>query len=101
MMGTILMVFFILEITNPNTTFIENEMSGFLSIVLFFYLAIVLSPNTSSFALNFAIILGVNLTSSVFESTDGHNDGWKWIWVYLLGEIAGVLIATFLYDKLF
>lgn len=64
-MGTVVMVFFILQITNPNTTFIENEISGFLSIVLFFYLAIMLSPETNSFAANFAIILGVNLTSSI------------------------------------
>lgn len=97
-MGTVLMVFFILQITNPNTTFIENEISGFLSIVIFFYLAIVLSPNTRSFALNIVIILVKNLGSSIFIQ---NHDGWRWIWLYLLGEIAGVIIGTYMYDKLF
>jgi glycerol uptake facilitator-like aquaporin len=98
MMGTILMVFFILEITNPNTTFIENEISGFLSIAFFFYLSIVLCPNTNSFVINFAITIGVNLFCTVY---DGNADGWQWIWIYLLGDVLGVLIATLFYDRVF
>jgi glycerol uptake facilitator-like aquaporin len=98
MMGTILMVFFILQITNPNTTFIENEISGFLSIAFFFYLSIVLCPKTNSFVINFAITIGVNLFCTVY---DGNVDGWQWIWVYLLGDVLGVLIATLFYDRFF
>lgn len=101
MMGTSIMVFFILQITNPNTTFIENEISGFLSIVLFFYLSIVLCPNSSAFAMNFAITLGFNLLSTLFNTGDNANSGWEWIWVYLLGDVLGVLIATLFYDKVF
>jgi glycerol uptake facilitator-like aquaporin len=61
--------------------------------VVYFYLAMVLCPKTNSFGINFAIILGINLSSSVFE---GDNSGWEWIWVYLMGEILGVIISKFL-----
>ena len=75
------MVFFILQITNPNTTFIENEMSGFLSIVIFVYLGIMLSP-LASFFINFVMIFSVSLVSSVF---DGDHSGWKWAWAFFMG----------------
>jgi glycerol uptake facilitator-like aquaporin len=96
-MGTFVMVFFILQITNPNTTFIENEMSGFLSIVIFVYLGIMLSP-LASFFINFLMILAVDIVASIF---DGDHSGWSWAWAFLTGEILGAIGATLFYDKLF
>ena len=74
------MVFFILQITNQNTTFIENELSGFLSIVIFVYLGIMLSP-LASFFINFVMIFSVSLVSIVF---DGDHSGWKLAWAFFM-----------------
>jgi glycerol uptake facilitator-like aquaporin len=72
-------------------------MSGFLSIVIFVYLGIMLSP-LASFFINFVMIFCVNIVSSIF---DGDHSGWKWAWVFFIGEILGAMGATLFYDKLF
>ena len=69
-----------------------------MTIVIFFYLSIVLCPETNSIAINFLITFGINLAATLFE---GDTDGWQWIWIYLLGDILGVLVATVFYDKVF
>jgi len=56
-------------------------MSGFISIVIFVYLGIMLSP-LASFFINFVMIFSVNIVSSIF---DGDHSGWNWAWAYLLG----------------
>lgn len=48
--------------------------------------------------INFAVTIGVNLFCTVF---DGNVDGWQWIWVYLLGDVLGVVGATLFYDRVF
>lgn len=72
-------------------------MSGFLSIVIFVYLGIMLCP-LGTYFINFAIIFSVSITASIF---DGDHSGWTWSWAFLIGEVIGAVSATLFYDIMF
>lgn len=64
MFGTFLLVFFILQISNPNTTFIDNELSGYMFIVVFVHTARKYAPYShecinSMIAFTFALVSAI------------------------------------------
>ena len=94
--GTFVLVFFILQVSNPNTTFIENELSGFGGIVIFIYIAREYAVKSGN-EINAALLLAVNFLSG----TKGDWSGFTWIWLWIIGDILGAIFATKVYDNYF
>lgn len=96
MVGTFFLVFFTLQISNPNTTFIENELSGYAFITIFVFIGrrFAFSPVST---INFCHTLAIG----VLNATRGENDGFSYIWLWLLGDLLGFVLGTLFYDYLF
>ncbi len=43
-MGIFILILFLLLLSNPNTTFIESELSGYMSIAIFYFIARSFAP---------------------------------------------------------
>lgn len=59
-MGVFILILFLLLLSNPNTTFIESELTGYLSIALFYFIARSFAPY-AGLAINTAITLSVGI----------------------------------------
>ena len=94
--GTFILVFFVLQISNPNTTFIENELSAFMFIGTFVYIGRRFAP-TSGCSINIAVIL----SSAILLATKGDYDSLKYCPLWVIGDIIGAIIGTAFYDKFF
>ncbi len=97
MFGTFILVFFILQISNPNTTFIDNELSGYMFIVFFVHTARKYAPSShecinSMIALSFATI-------SFIEKGDA--EGLLYCLLWIAGDLLGTIVAIIFYEKLF
>ena len=57
-MGVFIFIYFMLLLSNPNTTFIENELTGFMSVTIFYYIARSFAPFANS-TLNPAFTIGI------------------------------------------
>jgi glycerol uptake facilitator-like aquaporin len=90
------LIFFILQVTNPNTTFIENELSGFIAIGIFIYIAREYAITYQGF-INCIMVFSVNLIAGI----RGDWSGFAWIWLWVLGDLIGAVMATFVYDHYF
>lgn len=82
-----------MQISNPNTTFIDNELSGFMFIVMFVHTARKYAPMShecinSMIAMSFAIV-------SAIEKSDGTCILYGLLWV--AGDLTGTIIAILFY----
>ena len=95
-MGVFIFLFFMLMLSNPNTTFIENELTGYMSITFFYYIARSFAPFANS-TLNpiFTIALGFQY---------GTKDKWETLgncWAWIIGDIIGCLCAIYFYQLIY
>ena len=85
-----------LMLSNPNTTFIENELTGYMSITIFYFIARSFAPFAAS-TLNpaFTLALGFHYGTKGNWTTFGN------CWAWLIGDIIGCLCATYFYQLLY
>lgn len=95
-MGVFIFIFFMLMLSNPNTTFIENELTGYLSIAIFYHIARSFAP----FA-GLAINPAVSLALSIQYASKGDWDSLSNCYAWFLGDLIGCILATYFYDKLY
>lgn len=95
-MGTFILVFSLLQISNPNTTFIDNELSGFIFIVAFIHIGRQFAP--PGCIVNPALILCASIMAVLRESD---YDGLKYCGLWIVGDLIGAVGATYFYDKFF
>ena len=95
-MGVFFFVLFMLMLSNPNTTFIDDELSGYASIVIFYHIARSFAP-LAGLVINPA----VTLASAIRYATKGQVGPIANCWAWLFGDFVGVILACFFYEQLF
>lgn len=95
-MGVWFLIFFLLQISNPNTTFIENELSGFFSIALFYHIGRSFSPLASK-----CINPGLSIPMALQSAIKGYWLPMRDLWAWLLGDLIGAVSATLFYDMVY
>lgn len=98
-MGVFIFVSFTLLLSNPNTTFIENELSGYISIAIFYDIARSFAP-FAGLLINPAVTLSVSAHFSIFGKWDSLKNCWVWILGDILGCIIGVLFYNHIYEPI-
>ena len=84
------------EKSNPNTTFIESELSGYISIAIFYHIARSFAPR-AGLVINPAITIALSIQLAVRGKWGSLGDCWAW----LLGDLLGCLLATLFYGHLY
>lgn len=95
-MGVFILVLFTLLLSNPNTSFIESELSGYISIAIFYHIARSFAP-LAGLAINPAVTLAV----AIQDAFRGNMESLANCWVWLLGDILGCLLAVLFYTHLY
>lgn len=98
-MGVFILVLFTLLLSNPNTTFIENELSGYLSIAIFYHIARSFAP-LAGFLINPAVTVAVGIYRAINGDHTGISTCWKWIIGDILGCIFAVAFYTHIYEPI-
>ena len=89
-------VFFFLQTANPNTTFIDNEVCGYLAVAVFYYAGLAFAPFP-----HLCINPAVTVALSLQRLWIGDSEPLKWMWVWLLGDVVGCLLATSFYGYVY
>lgn len=97
MIGSFILIFFILQISNPNTTFIDNELSGYMFIVFFIHTARKYAPSSHE-TINSTIVVSFSLVSFI---ETGNAEGLMYSLLWFAGDFLGTIIAIIFYEKLF
>ena len=95
-MGIFILILFLLLLSNPNTTFIESELSGYMSIAIFYFIARSFAP----FA-GLAINPAVTISLVIQYATKGQWQSLQHCWAWLLGDVIGCLLATYFYEYIY
>ena len=95
-MGVFIFIFFMLLLSNPNTTFIENELTGYMSITFFYHIARSFAPFSNT-TLNPAFTLAL----AIQYATKGQFGSLKNCWAWLIGDIIGCIVATYFYTIIY
>lgn len=94
--GVFILVFFILEISNPNTTFIDNELSGYLFIVLFVH-----AGRRAAISSNRCINWMIAVPLAIASAFKGNFKGLPYSLLWVVGDTLGTFLAVLFYEKLF
>ena len=95
-MGVFILVLFTLLLSNPNTTFIDSELSGYISIAIFYHIARSFAP-LAGLLINPAITLCLSIFYAMIGKTQSiHN-----CWVWLIGDMLGCVLASLFYKNLY
>jgi glycerol uptake facilitator-like aquaporin len=95
-MGVFILVLFTLLLSNPNTSFIESELSGYISIAIFYHIARSFAP-LAGLVINPALTLALAVQYAVRGSYGSLANCWVW----LLGDLLGCLLATLFYTHVY
>lgn len=95
-MGVFIFIFFMLLLSNPNTTFIENELTGYLSIAIFYHIARSFAPSAG-----LAINPAATLALSIQYASRGNWTTLSNCWAWLIGDLIGCILATYFYEKIY
>lgn len=95
-MGIFILVLFTLLLSNPNTTFIESELSGYLSIAIFYHIAKSFAP-IAGLVINPAVTLSLAIQYAIAGKYSSIQNCWAW----LLGDLVGCLIAVTFYTHIY
>jgi len=95
-MGIFILVLFTLILSNPNTTFIESELSGYISIAIFYHIARSFAP-LAGLVINPAVTLGLAVQQAFWGKWGSLENCWAW----LLGDLLGCLLATGFYTHVY
>lgn len=95
--GSFILVFFMMHLSNPNTSFIETEIEGYLIIGLYVYIARRFTP-LSGMSIN----VGISTVFAILADLEnGEVDQFRYIYIYFAGDIVGTILATFFYDYVY
>jgi len=95
-MGVFIYVLFFQLLSNPNTTFIDSELTGYISIVIFYHIGLTFAP-LAGFLINPAITFAIVIQ----DATSGQWTSFLNCWIWILGDLAGCFLATIFYDVIF
>jgi glycerol uptake facilitator-like aquaporin len=95
-MGIFILVLFTLLLSNPNTTFIESELSGYISIAIFYHIARSFAP-IAGVLINPAVTISISIQYAIAGKFASLSNCWVW----LLGDIFGCIIAVLFYTNIY
>lgn len=95
--GTFILIFFIMHLSNPNTTFIETEVEGYIILGLYVYIGRRFTP-LSGMSLN----IGISLVFAILaDMENGEIDQFRYVYIYFVGDVVGTILATLFYDRVY
>lgn len=95
-MGVFILVLFTLLLSNPNTSFIDSELSGYISIAIFYHIARSFAP-LAGLVINPAFTLALSIQHAIRGEWGSLQNCWAW----LLGDVLGCLLATLFYTHVY